>query len=168
MQLSYSDKRGYSSAILVPGWAKGIYKCSSSVQSYLRSYAVTWEQNPKPAVLNPTVPEGVPPDTYIWPEFQPAKSTTPAMKAIQAPNRAPVPPAAGETPLAGKPTKRRRLDIPAKSDSKGEGVDTEMQEAPDVEMQDLNEAFAYDWFGDSCHGCHHYLDSHHWKSFLEI
>ena len=154
--------------ILIPGWAKGIYKCSASIQSYLRLYAVTWERNPNPAVLNPTVPEGLLPDTYIWPEPKPAKSMTPATKAIQAPSRAPAAPAAGEIPLAGKPTKRCCLDTPAKSDRKGKGKDTEVQEALDEEMQDLNEAFAYDWFGDSCHVCHHYLNSHHWKPFLKI
>jgi hypothetical protein len=162
MDLTRAEKGGRSSAVLVPGWAK-YFKCSPSVEAHLHSYALAWEQNPTPSVRDPTVPEGVPTDMYIWPESRPAKSKTPAKTAGQTPKptkRSPVSSGTGEIQPADDSVKRRRLDVGAESDGKGKGADTE--------MQDVIEAFAYDWFDDSGLGCHHYLDSRHWKSFLEI
>jgi hypothetical protein len=120
---------------------------------------VSWEWNPTPAVLDPTVPEELLCDVYIWPEPQPASSKTQVKEVVPTPNCSPISPATGEILPADEPVKQCRLDILAESNNQEESVD--------MEMKEIVEAFAYDWFDDSCPDCHHYLDSSHWNVFFE-
>jgi hypothetical protein len=157
--LSSAEKQGHSSVILTCNWSKGLFKCSKSVQTKFHSYTLGWEWNPTPAVLDPTVPEELLCDAYIWPEPWPASSKTQVKEVVPAPNHSPISPMTGKILPADKPVKWCHLDILAESNNQGESVDTEMKE--------VVEAFAYDWFSDSCPGCHHYHDSSHWSAFFE-
>jgi hypothetical protein len=159
MILSSAEKQGHSSVILTHNWSKRLFGCSKSLQAKFHLYAVSWERNPTPAVLDPTVPEELPRDAYIWPEPRPASSKTQVKEVIPTPNRSPVSPATGEILPADKPIKQHHLDILAKSNNQEESVD--------MEMKEIVEAFAYDWFDDGCPNCHHYLDSSHWNAFFE-